>query len=258
MEVSLVALSACPESRRGPDARYRLSRPARHSAVPDRRTARPAKRPCRLASLGLYLLRMLIHIHVWSFRLPDAPQPREPPAPSGLRAGSPASPRSMSSAVGRPRNGMPVMVRLTHYPVFQRQQRNAARSSRDYLLRKEADVDGTPILLIHGYSASGTTFAHHAVQTESRLPLSGSAAGTSGSPTCARAPACRTPSVPWTLRRSRHGGHSGGGSPGLRAEGAQRIDVFAHCMGSAMLSMALLGSEVAKTSRSRDLRHGAA
>ena len=30
-----------------------------------------------LTSLALYVLRMLIHVHVWSFRAPDIPKPRD-------------------------------------------------------------------------------------------------------------------------------------------------------------------------------------
>ena len=98
-----------------------------------------------IASLGLYLARMLIHIHVWSFRMPDTPVPRNIERLPGFVPGLP-QPEVHEFPVAQPRNGVPVTVRLTHYPA------------------EPGKAVKTPILLIHGYSASGTTFAHHAVR----------------------------------------------------------------------------------------------
>lgn len=177
-----------------------------------------------LLSLGLYLLRVLIDVHLWSFRKPDRREPREPyrlppplpamPAPQITMLAVDKWPKST------PLEGEPVMVRLTRYPLAGRQ------------------TGGKPLVMIHGYTASGTTFAHPSVQPSAAayfwergrdvwvLDLRTSCG-------------LDTASYPWSMEQ-----------PALidipsallhvKNATGQRVDVLAHCIGGAMLGMALL------------------
>lgn len=181
--------------------------------------------PSALADLGsfaLYLLRTLLHIHVWTFRAPDASSGGgNQQLPGRLR--ELGEPEKHPLDLGFLPDGRPIKALLSHY-------------------RLAADPMQPPVLLIHGYSASGTTFAHEAIPEDGLaghlcrrgrdvwvLDLRSSCGlktarehwtfeqvGYSDIPVA----------VEWVLRRTRH----------------HKIDIVAHCMGSAMLSMALLGA----------------
>jgi len=179
-----------------------------------------------LASLNLYVLRTLIDGHSWSFRRPDRVPERQIIRLPG--AGRPPMDRPEITDLwvadieepGRP--PVPTHLRLTRYrPV-------AARR-----------VEGPPVLLIHGYSASGTTFVHPTLRPglAERLVDEGrdvwvvdlrSSCG-----------------MPWSDRAWRFEEIGFEDIPVAVAHVANvcrsPVDVVAHCMGSAMLWMALLG-----------------
>lgn len=176
-----------------------------------------------LASLSLYLMRTILHVHAWSFRKPDPPTPRTPQRlPAHLPGLQPPQIHEFAVSGNRTSAGLPVMARLTRY-------------------RERADTVGPPILLIHGYSASGTTFAHPAVEHGG---LAGHLArrgrdvwvvdlrSSSGMPTARE---------PWTFDEVGYADIPLAVDQVLRSTGHRKLDVVAHCMGSAMLSMALLG-----------------
>jgi pimeloyl-ACP methyl ester carboxylesterase len=99
--------------------------------------------------------------------------------------------------------------------------------------------DAPPVAMIHGYSASGTTFAHHAV----RPNLAGHFSGlrrdvwildlrtSSGMPTARQ---------PWKFEDAALADLPAAFDHIRRATGSERIDVIAHCVGAAMFSMAVL------------------
>ena len=195
-----------------------------------------AKALMDVAALGLYLTRLLIHLHAWSFRLPDEPVPRDIQRLPGYVPGLPP-PQVHEFPVAGLRDGRPVMVRLTHYPF------SAARRSRTLDANPRArEAVFTPILLIHGYSASGTTFAHHSVRPNvaSSLWDRGRDVWIADLRTSAGMPHAREP---WTFEQVGMADIPVAVHQVCAMTGADRIDVFAHCMGSAMLGMALLGSE---------------
>ena len=195
-----------------------------------------AKALMDVAALGLYLTRLLIHLHAWSFRLPDEPVPRDFQRLPGYVPGLPP-PRIHEFPVAGLRDGRPVMVRLTHYPF------SADRRSRTLKLNRQAqEALSTPILLIHGYSASGTTFAHHSVRPNvaSSLWDRGRDVWIADLRTSAGMPHAREP---WTFEQVGMADIPVAVHQVCEMTGAGEIDVFAHCMGSAMLGMALLGSE---------------
>ncbi|HMN81874.1 MAG TPA: GMC family oxidoreductase N-terminal domain-containing protein [Burkholderiaceae bacterium] len=184
-----------------------------------------------LASFALYLLRVLISLHAWSFRKPDAPEPREPQRlPGWLRkANWPGRlvPRITELELDRLADGTPVRVRLTRYP--------------------RLDSTRPPVVMIHGYSASGTTFAHPSVSPNlaSYLHARGRDVWvldlrTSSGMATARVPwkyeEAALQDIPAAIDRivDQVGGE--------RGDRQLQVDVVAHCMGAAMFSMALLAA----------------
>lgn len=200
-----------------------------------------------VASLGLYLTRMLLHIHAWSFRLPDEPQPRDiqrlpdsaPPLPK---------PQTHDFEVGLTDDGQPVTIRLTHYPHSPSRRKRAIEATP-----AAEEAIKTPILLIHGYSASGTTFAHHAVQPNVATALwkRGRDVWIADLRTSAGMPHAREP---WTFEQVGMTDIPMAVHQVCVKTRCQKIDVFAHCMGSAMLGMALLGPEGSHGDRFPELR----
>jgi cholesterol oxidase len=179
-----------------------------------------------LASLGLYMLRTLIDGHSWSFRRPDhVPERRinRLPGPGRPPLDSPEITELWVTDIvspGRPRK--PVHLRLTRYrPVPSRR------------------TDRPPVLLIHGYSASGTTFVHPTLRPglAERLVGDGRDVWVLDLRSSCGMPWSREP---WTFEEVAFED-----IPVAVAHVAEvcrsQVDVVAHCMGSAMFSMALLG-----------------
>ncbi len=237
-----VSLDSFPFAR-GPKAILRLDTGfLARQGIPLMRIVAQEDQPTALAdltSLALYVLRMLIHVHVWSFRAPDIPKPRSIQRLPGLVPGLPP-PVIHEFQVAEPRDGVPVMVRLTHYPAAPGNLRKAAERAGGGTDAGASMSLRTPILLIHGYSASGTTFAHHAVRPNLAEALweRGKDVWIADLRTSAGMPHARAPwrfedaamaDIPVAIHQVR------------MLTGAERIDVFAHCMGAAMFGMALLG-----------------
>jgi choline dehydrogenase-like flavoprotein len=171
-----------------------------------------------VASFLAYMLRLLMTIHVWSFRKPDAPKPREVQRLPGAIPGR-LPPPAYAWLHFAARDGRPVSARLTRY--------------------RPARAAGPPVLMIHGYSASGTTFAHRAVRPNMAEYFAARARDvwvldmrtSSGLPTAR---------LPWSFEEAALEDIPAAVGEVCRRSGAEAIDVFAHCMGSAMLGMAVL------------------
>lgn len=185
-----------------------------------------------VAGLMGYLARMSLGLHAWTFRKPDEAPPRRIERLPGVVPGLPV-PQILELAAGhwgeagatrqdlkrtpRQDDDQPVLVRLTRY----------------------ARPGGRPILMIHGYSASGTTFAHHSVQPGPAQLLwdEGYDVWVLDMRTSAGLPTAR---LPWTFEESAFNDIPLAVDTVCRETGFERINVFAHCMGSVMLHMALL------------------
>ncbi len=185
-----------------------------------------------LAALAAYLARMLVRGQLWSFRLPDAPVSRTPQRLPGVVPGAPL-PQVQELVVaqlpppGGPGQGAgtPVCIRLTRYQPH------------------DADRSRPPVLMIHGYSASGTTFAHPSVQPGLMPHLTGvhrrdvwllDLRSSCGMPTATRDWAFEDmgcEDIPLAVHHI------------CQATGALQVDIVAHCMGAAMLCMGLLGQQ---------------
>jgi cholesterol oxidase len=179
-----------------------------------------------LGSFALYMTRLLALIHLWTFRKPDRSDLPEPQRLPDTIEGLPA-PRITELKVDRAMaNGTPVKVRLTHYP------------------RPDA-ADLPPLVMIHGYSVSGNTFTHPSLEPSAaawfwRGDLQTGRRGreiwvvdlrtSTGMPTATQPWAMEQPAlidIPAALLH-------------IRNASGRRVDVFAHCIGCVMLSMALL------------------
>lgn len=173
-----------------------------------------------VASLGAYLLRLLLSIHVWSLRKPDATPMRVPERLPGPIPGLPA-PEITELEVDHLPDGTPVHVRLTRYR------------------RTEQAADRPPVVMIHGYSASGTTFAHPAVKPNlaSYLWARQRDIWIVDLRTSSGMPHARHP---WTFEDAAHADIPAAIAHICNATGFDYVDVVAHCMGAAMISMAIL------------------
>ncbi len=177
-----------------------------------------------LSRLGLQVARMMTPIHAWSMRKPEDAKPRVicrlPTTVPGL---PPPEITELDVAPPLP-DGTPVRLRLTRY----RQQ------------PKHPRAQGKPILMLHGYSASGTTFAHHAVDTclARHLWERGHDVWVADMRTSAGMP---TGAQPWRFEDVGYVDIPLAVQHVSQATGGGQINVIAHCMGSAMLWMGLLG-----------------
>lgn len=189
-----------------------------------------------LCSFGLYMARVLVTIHLWTFRKPDTQPKRKPERLPGPVAGL-VEPEITELVVDRyPNTDKPVTIRLTRY-------RRPIGSKVE---------PGRPLIMIHGYSASGNTFTHPSLPTSAAAYF------------CARgrdvwvvdlrtSSALSSCTYPWSMEQVglidipaalMH----------IRDITNQQVDVLAHCIGCVMLSMALLtdASEV----RSNEIQLG--
>jgi choline dehydrogenase-like flavoprotein len=171
-----------------------------------------------VASFVAYMLRLMINIHMWSFRKPDAPPARELQLLPGAIPGRLPKPAIVPVPLA-PRDGVPVNARLTRY--------------------KPEQPSGAPVLMIHGYSASGTTFAHHAVQPNMAeyFVQRGRDVWLLDLRTSSGMPTARTG---WSFEEAALEDIPAAVAKVCQCTKAPQIDVFAHCMGSAMLAMAVL------------------
>ncbi len=168
------------------------------------------------ASLAMCWMRTMVSVHSWSFRAPDPAHPRKPQLLPVEIQGLPQPQHHLIEVEARP-PAAPVQVLLTNYP-------NPGRR---------------PLALVHGYSASGSTFTHRAIpQPLARylwqrghdvwvLDLRTSAA-------------MQTATLPWRFEDAAFVDLPAA-IAFVRERTGQTVDVFAHCIGAVMLSMALLG-----------------
>ena len=172
-----------------------------------------------MASFGFFMARLLLKIHWWTFRAPDrlsaAPPQRLPGPISGL-----PTPEVTNLPVALQVRGVDALVRLTRYP------NPGSRLA--------------PLAMIHGYSVSGNSFTHPSLQPSAAEYFwhQGRDVWVVDLRTSAGLP---TAVVPWSYEEVAlvdipaallH----------IKNISGQRVDVLAHCVGAAMLSMAILSS----------------
>lgn len=170
-----------------------------------------------LLALGGYFMRMMLSIHAWTFRLPD--RPTKAPL-SRLPGKLPGVPVFEQYNLDDPADGKVLPVVVTRY------RRN----------------DGRPLMMLHGYSASGTTFAH-----ESLRPSAAAWLWKQGWDVWVvdfrTSPGQPTSVLPWTFEQVADCDIPVAVDHIYAKSGGQKISVVAHCMGSAMFSMAVLAED---------------
>lgn len=195
------------------------------------------------AALGLAWTRMLISIHLWSFRAPDKPleakeHTRLPEVMHGRYPYKSWLRRAVSPIIDRKRED----IHFKRYCLDMEPARDLPEKDKVHAVlthyARPAEARKPPIVLIHGYSASGNTFTHDSVPVplarhlweDERdvwvLDLRTSAG-------------LRTALRPWFFEDAALADIPRAIEFVARAAG-QPVDVFAHCIGGVMLSMALL------------------
>lgn len=176
-----------------------------------------------LASFGLYFLRLILNIHLWSFRGPAPLPPRTVDLLPGPISGLPP-PQIIEIELEPPRHGIAVLVRLSRYRGRDADNGECAR---------------LPLVLIHGYSASGSTFTHPSIEVPMAryfwergrdvwvLDLRTS-------------PGLPSAVLPWNFEDAALADIPVAIARILEVTKKPQVDVFAHCIGAVMLSMALL------------------
>jgi len=199
--------------------------------IPLLRITRQRDLPTTLLDLGSLLAlfaRMLVRIHLHTLRAPDKDLFNRPPRPPALLPPSAAMPGLPAPEISWLATGPAVnaritpQVRLTRYPA-----RPTGRARH-------------PLVMLHGYSASGTSFAHPALSPGLAAYMwnEGHEVWVVDLRTSPGVP--DTPTLPWTFEDVAHEdiplalAHIADHSP------TGQVNVFAHCMGSAMLWMAML------------------
>ncbi|MDZ7683686.1 MAG: alpha/beta fold hydrolase [Gammaproteobacteria bacterium] len=170
-----------------------------------------------LAALGGYLVRMLLSIHAWSFRLPD---------------------RIATAPMRRLPGRLPKVPVFEQYHIPHPDDRNVHVPA---VITRYRRPSGRPVLFIHGYSASGTTFAHECLSPSAAefLWKDGHDVWVLDMRT---SPGLVTATEPWTFEEVADGDiplaidH-------IWQQTGQPVDVVAHCMGAAMFSMAVLAED---------------
>jgi hypothetical protein len=180
-----------------------------------------------LAALALYVARLVLRVHMLSFKPPDRRKPGEEANPLRLFPGSvdgSQEPEVRHLTTQRSPHG-DVRIRLTHYG-------------------PERPDGRVPVLLIHGFGASGSTFAHPGVQPNlvQCLRYDGRDVWVVDLRTSVAFP---TAGHAWELDEVGATDIPAAVDEVLLATGARQVDVIAHCIGSTMFSYAVLRGRLA-------------
>jgi cholesterol oxidase len=183
-----------------------------------------------IARLGAWLARVIMHTHLWSFRGPDKPR-------------QDADARHASGDAHRlpgklPGTGLPTPgITEPEVPYL----KSDGTTDKVKIVLTHYDNPGKPVvLMIHGFSASGTTFAHPAVNPNLAQYLykadfdiwvldMRTSAGLESRKTAWPFEEVAFNDIPVAIERI------------CKATGKEQINVAAHCIGSAMFWMAILG-----------------
>ena len=192
-----------------------------------------------LLSFGLYVLRVVLQVHMLTFRKPDPPAERPPQRLPRAVTGLPFP--QIDWLLLDHVHGAPVRICLTRY-------------DGSSLGAEGSGAPNRPVLLIHGYSASGTTFVHEAVPGNlvEKLCKRGRDVWVLDMRSSAALPSCTRS---WSFEQMANEDIPAAinhvlvktKKPGVYPP---RVDVVCQCMGCAMFSMAVLGDEHKKLYKS--------
>ncbi|OCP35236.1 alkaline phosphatase D family protein [Ensifer sp. LC163] len=178
-----------------------------------------------------FVTRLLLGMHIWSFRAPDqdkrppdAVVNRLPPTTLSLPGGASITAELHRIAIARERpdgggDDVPGEVRLTRY--------------------RHPNTKKRPLVMFHGYSASGTTFAHHAVNPNfaSHFWCTGRDIWIADLRTSAGQP---TATEAWSFDQIGNVDVPAALKAVAATSPDGTVDVIAHCMGTVVFSIAVL------------------
>ena len=231
-QLSALHLDAFPGLKSDPAAPPVLVFDPRHAAhigVPLLRVVNQQDRPAALAdlaSLTLYVARLALTVHGLSFRKPDDPYVTAPQRLSGpVMCGT--------------ERLMPEITWLDTWPSRRADRPRVKVRLARYRSSQAAKPEAPPVLLLHGYSASGTTFAHDAIPGHlvGALCRAGRDVWVADLRTSA---GLATATEDWTFETVARWDIPLALQRVMDASGQRNVDLVAHCMGAAMLSLALL------------------
>ncbi|ANN58232.1 hypothetical protein A9174_16750 [Mesorhizobium loti NZP2037] len=188
-----------------------------------------------LATFLGYFVRLLLGQHIWSFRSPDKDVD---PANDVVDFRPPTN-------LQLPGGGS-VQAQIIDIPIGSRKPDIGGKPTRGKVLVTRYPHPGTkkrPVVMLHGYSAGGTTFAHHAVNPNfaSHLWKSGRDVWVADLRT---SPVHRTAKDAWSFDQI---GNQDVRKVIVKAAGESfdhKVDVVAHCMGTIVFSIAVLGGKI--------------
>ena len=222
-----LSLTAFPGMTKG-DATFELNkRYLAYKAVPLIRVVEQENRVSALMdqmSFWLYVLRVVLQVQALTFRKPDAPTKRIPQRLPGAVPHLPIPQIDWLTVASN--KDEPVLIRMTRY--------DASLQGKSQL-----NAPRRPVLLIHGYSASGTTFVHSAVPGNlvEMLCKQGRDVWVLDMRSSAGLP---TATEPWAFEDMAEKDIPVAIDHIRTKTGSQKVDIVGQCMGCAMLSMALL------------------
>jgi cholesterol oxidase len=175
-----------------------------------------------LLSLGTYFVRLLISIHLLTFRKPDAAPPRE------------------FDRLPRDLPGLPPCA-VAEVPVLEEVDGELQHAGHILLTRYRGRGNSSlPVMLIHGYSASGTTFAHPSLKIDLARHLWQQGRDVWVLDMRSSCGMEKTATVNYSFEQLAATDIPIAVDHICKATGKASIDIVAHCMGAAMLSMAVL------------------
>lgn len=191
-----------------------------------------------MVSLAAYYLRLMIFIHLWSFRKPDDPRNYKVDQLPGDIPDIAVKPEYIWIQVDEMAKDRLKRLSKDQLEKFSKQDKVHIRLTR----YARPDSDKPPLLMLHGYSLSGTCFAHHAIKPNMAsyfwnrkrdvwvLDLRTSCGLDSAE-------------FPWTFEEVALNDIPAAVERICKETGHKTIDVLAHCMGVVMFSMAVLSAK---------------
>jgi cholesterol oxidase len=189
-------------------------------------------------------LRLLLGLHIWSFRAPDKPIATTPPTPPPERL----PPKNLFDLPVADQFAIPLPSETPRWG----DKPFIGNVILTHFAQPTPDPAKRPLVMFHGYSASGTTFAHPSVKENfaSYFWKQGWDVWIADLRTSAGQK--ESAEQPWSFEQIGRVDVPAVIRHVLDATSAAKVDVIAHCMGTVVFSMAVLDEPPAATNNVRD------
>jgi cholesterol oxidase len=196
-----------------------------NQGVPLLRLTKQQDQPSSLADLGsfiLYSLRVMISVHLWTFRKPDAGPKHTPRRLAQPLEGLESKQHWLTVGTMPDGSGDPVKALVTQY------------------LPLQENTSLAPIVVFHGYSASGSTFAHPALPFSFAREICATGRQAWIVDLRTSSGMDKTAKLPWSYEEVAKADVPIIINYVVAQAGGRKVDVVAHCIGAVMFSMAIL------------------